>query len=522
MGDPPSRLRRQQDTQVRRLTDHYLSAHSLPATAENQTRFVAVYDCFLRATPKEQQSAERLDQMVCAAFGLREKAALDSVQAGKIAADLAALSARYEAEQRRRREEEGVRKQAQEELRQVSGAVSTAYQELSGRLDDHRVGLGEREAQLAKQEEASRARLAAVAELEQRLKSELEKRLHQDATTALEEQVAALTGELEAVRAELGDLAAEGADDSLFPLAAAVRRLAARAATAGLDALTGLASRATFDQALAERIDGFRTAVRDGRGEAENYAVILLEVDHFKQINAAHGHPAGDRVLAAVGERLRTLRRGMDRAYRFGGDQFVCILPRTPATGGWNVAEILRDQITDLQVELPDGGRVEVTVSVGLCDALSSGPAIVHCADQALFRAREEGCNRTVTFTEAAFVAPYPRHLPDTFIAEVRRRLLCEQAFALVAVEVKGDRRDEVVGRLDDAFPGPSADDGDQRFLLVEEVDGAEAIRRLEAAADGAPLHAGATDTGEIPAAKEAPPAARAQLLLTQLVELLA
>ncbi len=522
MGEPPSRLRRRQDAQVRRLTDHYLSAHDLPTTAENQDRFVAVYDCFLRVTPKESHSAERLDQMVCAAFGLREKGPLDAVQEAKIAADLAALSARYQEEQLRRREEEGLRKEVQQELHQVSGAVSTAYQELSERLDEHRVSLGEREATLAQREGESRARLTDIAELEQQLNSELEQRLHRDATTALEAQVAALTGELEAVRAELGDLTAEGADDSPFPLAAAVRRLAAQAATAGLDALTGLASRGTFNEAIAERIDGFRTAVRDGRGEAENYTLLFLDIDHFKRINDIHGHPAGDRVLAAVGERLRTLRRGMDRAYRFGGEEFVCILPRTPATGGWNVAEILRDQITDLQVELPAGGVVEVTVSVGLCDALTSGPAIVHCADQALYRAKEEGRNRTVTFTEEAFIDPSPRQLPESFVAEVRHRLLCEEPFAMVAVEVKGDGRAAVVSRLDDAFPGPSADDGDQRFLLVEGVDGAEAIRRLEAAAAGAPLRAGSTDTDEIPAAREAPPAARAQLLLTQLVELLA
>jgi len=522
MGEPAPRLRRRQDAQVRRLTDHYLSAHDLPATPENQARFVAVYDCFLRATPQEQRTAERLDQMVCTAFGLRETAPLDPAREGNISADLAALSARYEEEQLRRREEEGLRKEVQQELRQVSGAVSTAYQELSGRLEEHRVGLGERETALTQQEEEYRVRLAAIADLERQLKSELERRLHKDASTALEEQVATLTTELDAVRAELGDLATEGEDDSLFPLAAAVRRLAARAAAAGLDALTGLATRGAFNEAIAERIDTFRTAARDGRAEGENYTLLFLDVDHFKEVNDRHGHVAGDRVLAAVGDRLRSLRRGMDRAYRFGGEEFVCILPRTPATGARNVAEILRDQIGALEVDGPAGERLTVTVSVGVCDALSSGSAIVHCADQALYRAKEEGRNRTVTFTEEAFIDPFPRQLPDAFVAEVRRRLLCEEPFAMVAVEVKGEGRAEVVARLEEAFPGPTADDGDQRFLLVEGVDGGEAIRRLETAAGGAALRAGSTDTDEIPDAKSAPPAARAQLLLTQLVELLA
>jgi len=522
MGEPPPRLRRQQDEQVRRLTDHYLSAHDLPATPENQARFVAVYDCFLRATPQEQRSAERLDQMVCTAFGLRETAPLDPAREGKIAADLAALSARYEDEQQRRREEEGLRKVAQHELRQVSGAVSTAYQDLSGRLEAHRLTLAEREAAIAKQEEQCRVRLASIAELEDQLKSQLEHRLHQDATTAVEEQVATLTAELEAVRAELGDLVAEGAEDSLFPLAGAVRRLAARAAAAGLDALTGLATRGAFNEAIAERIDTFRTAARDGRAEGENYTLLFLDVDHFKEVNDRYGHVAGDRVLAAVGDRLRNLRRGMDRAYRFGGEEFICILPRTPATGARNVAEILRDQIGGLEVEGPAGERLTVTVSVGVCDALSSGSAIVHCADQALYRAKEEGRNRTITFTEEGFTDPFPRQLPDAFVAEVRHRLLCEEPFAMVAVEVKGEGRAEVVARLDDAFSGPCADDGDQRFLLVEGADGGEAIHRLEAAVAGAALRAGSTDTDEIPDARSAPPAGRTQLLLTQLVELLA
>ena len=107
MGEPAPRLRRRQDAQVRRLTDHYLSAHDLPATPEHQARFVAVYDCFLHATPQEQRSAERLDQMVCAAFGLRETASLDPAREGEISAALTDLSARYEQEQNRRREGRG-------------------------------------------------------------------------------------------------------------------------------------------------------------------------------------------------------------------------------------------------------------------------------------------------------------------------------------------------------------------------------------------------------------------------------
>ncbi len=522
MGEPGPRLRRQQDEQVRRLTDHYLSAHHLPPTPENQARFVAVYECFLRATPPKERRADRLDRLVRAAFGIQEATGLDPQREETIAAELADLSARYEEEQRRRGEEEGVRKQVQEELRQVSGVVSSAYQELSARLEEHRVLLAEREAALAREEEEYRARLASIAELERELQSQLERRLHRDATSAVEAQVAALSSELEAVRAELGDMALEESEDSPFPLAAAVRRLATRAATAGLDALTGLPSRGAFNEAIARRIEDFRAAARAGRGEQENYTLLFIDIDHFKGVNDAHGHVAGDRVLAAVGERLRSLRRAMDRAYRFGGEELVCILPRTPAAGATNVAEVLRDQIADIEVVTPKGERIQVTVSIGLCDALSSGAAIVHCADQALYRAKEEGRNRTVTFSEEAFVAPIPRHLPEPFVTAVRHRLLCEEPFAMVAVEVAGATREETLARLEAAFPGPTADDGEQRFLLVDGADGAEAIQRLEAAVAGIPIRAGSTDTDEIPDARSAPPATRAQLLLTQLVELLA
>ncbi len=518
-GEVP--LRRREDDHVRRLMGHYFQAHGLAETPENRARFVAVYECFLRATPERERRAARLDRLVRAAFGLKEAQELDSDAEARVAAELTALSARYEAEQARRREAEAVQQAVRRQLGQVTGAVSGLFQELHARLEAHRASLAEREAALARQEEAYRERLAAVAALERELSTRLEHRLHGEATAALEAQVASLTAELAAVREELGDLAEEGAGDSPYPLAAAVRRLVARAAGAGLDALTGLATRASFNEAIAERIAAFREAARAGRAEGENYTLLFLDVDHFKRINDTHGHLAGDRVLAAVGERLRNLRRGGDRAFRFGGEEFVCLLPRTPASGGETVAEILRHEIAGLEVKAADGSPIPVTVSVGVCDALTSGAAVVHCADRALYRAKEQGRNRTVTFREEDFVRPLPQPLPEPFVAAVRDRLLAEEEIALVAVEPGGDGAAQAA-RLAELFPGPSATVEGRHLYLAPGLDGQAAVARVAEALGDLPYRAGATDTEEVPGPAEEPPAARAHLLLAELLTLLA
>jgi diguanylate cyclase (GGDEF)-like protein len=149
------------------------------------------------------------------------------------------------------------------------------------------------------------------------------------------------------------------------------------------DALTGLANRAGFVAAFAD-------AVRDG---AADTAVLLVDVDHFKQVNDTHGHGVGDAVLTALGSRMRESLRPGDTLARLGGDEFAAVLPQChdprPA------AERLRAAVAEpLQVH---GVIVLPTVSVGVARHLADGEdvlSVLRRADEALYRSKATGRDR--------------------------------------------------------------------------------------------------------------------------------
>jgi len=159
---------------------------------------------------------------------------------------------------------------------------------------------------------------------------------------------------------------------------------------AATDALTGLANRRAFIDA-AER--AFAAARRSGR----QLAVLMLDCDRFKSVNDRFGHEVGDRVLRELGDAMTEGVRGSDLPARFGGEEFVVLLPDTGTDGAWQLAERLRQDIAARRVEA-SGNAVSFTVSIGVAvtDATTQGIAqLLREADAAMYRAKMAGRNRT-------------------------------------------------------------------------------------------------------------------------------
>lgn len=159
---------------------------------------------------------------------------------------------------------------------------------------------------------------------------------------------------------------------------------------ASTDALTGVYSRRFIDEILEREVE---IANRHGRA----LAVAMIDLDHFKAVNDSHGHQAGDRVLRQVAEACGDELRQSDVLARFGGEEFVVMLPETSLPVAEHVAERLRARIEALRPEIEgDGERIALTASFGIA-GLRSGENqvdLLRRADRALYRAKREGRNR--------------------------------------------------------------------------------------------------------------------------------
>ncbi|MEA3442631.1 MAG: diguanylate cyclase [Chloroflexota bacterium] len=165
-------------------------------------------------------------------------------------------------------------------------------------------------------------------------------------------------------------------------------RLYARAAQrAHIDELTGLYNRRYFEEQLKEEI------ARHTR-YGGIFSLCMLDLDSFKTYNDMYGHPSGDRLLAQIGEITRNSIRDTDRAFRYGGDEFIAILPETPAKDAYTVADRVREQIA-AEMEAKENA---VTCSIGVASYPSDGVLageLVNAADTALYYAKHTGGNRT-------------------------------------------------------------------------------------------------------------------------------
>jgi diguanylate cyclase (GGDEF)-like protein len=173
------------------------------------------------------------------------------------------------------------------------------------------------------------------------------------------------------------------------PILANQRNLALAELRAASDALTGLPNRRAADEALK------RMAAHAGR-QVSPLAAVLLDLDHFKQVNDIHGHEQGDQALAAIGQILSSTLRVSDFAARYGGEEFLVLLPDTDRRAACDVAEKLRVAIQ--RAEISHVGALTASFGVAvLPDDAGEGDQLLRKADRALYAAKAGGRNRVQT-----------------------------------------------------------------------------------------------------------------------------
>ncbi|MGO1247563.1 MAG: sensor domain-containing diguanylate cyclase [Oceanisphaera sp.] len=164
---------------------------------------------------------------------------------------------------------------------------------------------------------------------------------------------------------------------------------------ANIDALTNISNRRHFyERASLE----FKRAVR----YQHPLAILMFDIDYFKRVNDTYGHDGGDVVLKRLASTVDHSLRDLDVFARFGGEEFIALLPELSPEQAALVAERVRQEIADLQIELPSGETMSVTISIGVAmlDACDQGlDALIKKADLALYQAKEQGRNRVIEYS---------------------------------------------------------------------------------------------------------------------------
>jgi two-component system, cell cycle response regulator len=159
------------------------------------------------------------------------------------------------------------------------------------------------------------------------------------------------------------------------------------------DQLTGLFNRRYMSRHL-------NTLMANAGTTGKPVSFLILDIDFFKSVNDTHGHDTGDEVLREFSSRISANVRGVDLACRFGGEEFVVVMPDTDLSFAYMVAERLRQAVADVpfQISVPPG-QLGVTISIGVTASEGTGDTadgLLRRADQALYRAKREGRNRVV------------------------------------------------------------------------------------------------------------------------------
>ncbi len=159
------------------------------------------------------------------------------------------------------------------------------------------------------------------------------------------------------------------------------------------DQLTGLFNRRYMSRHL-------NTLIANANAMGKPVSFLILDIDFFKQVNDTYGHDVGDEVLREFANRISANVRGIDLACRYGGEEFVVVMPDTDLNFAYMVAERLRQAVADAPFRISaDPGQLPVTISVGVTASEGSGDtadALLKRADQALYRAKRDGRNRVV------------------------------------------------------------------------------------------------------------------------------
>lgn len=166
------------------------------------------------------------------------------------------------------------------------------------------------------------------------------------------------------------------------------------------DALTGLDNRRYFSERLHEMWE-------HGQRLHEPMALVMCDIDHFKRVNDEHGHQAGDAVLQQFAAVLRAEAREIDRVGRYGGEEFVLILPGTVLDAAVTFAERLRAAVEAHIFTYGEGNTLRRTMSCGVAawphPLIGDEEALIRAADEALYVAKETGRNRVIRFDSSEF-----------------------------------------------------------------------------------------------------------------------
>nr|WP_245217604.1 GGDEF domain-containing protein [Rheinheimera maricola] len=154
------------------------------------------------------------------------------------------------------------------------------------------------------------------------------------------------------------------------------------------DSLTGASNRRTLNDQLAVAIN---ECAKNGR----QYGLLLLDLDHFKQINDKHGHKVGDKTLIELVPVLQSLLRQSDKVFRFGGEEFVVLVADVKPVDLSNLAEKLRSGVQQ-RMTLPDNTVLTTSIGVAQLQANEDWETWLHRADMALYQAKHEGRNKVV------------------------------------------------------------------------------------------------------------------------------
>ncbi len=168
-------------------------------------------------------------------------------------------------------------------------------------------------------------------------------------------------------------------------------------ATSIMDSLTRVLNRSAYDMRVEQVVNEFNRF-------DEPCVMMVVDIDHFKKVNDEHGHSSGDKALTSIAHTIKLNTREADMVFRYGGEEFVVLLPKTGAQGAEVIAEKIRVRVASIRTHLVNDTyadkekRVEITVSLGLAELQKGDTAEswFNRADKALYRAKNEGRNRTV------------------------------------------------------------------------------------------------------------------------------
>ncbi len=163
---------------------------------------------------------------------------------------------------------------------------------------------------------------------------------------------------------------------------------------AAIDPLMNIGNRRSFEEAIS-RVAG---------PTAADYGILMIDVDHFKEVNDRYGHATGDRVLSAIAGTLQQTKASSDEIFRWGGEEIIMIAPRTTTRALEAIGERLRAAVAGLRIERETGEALQVSASFGGAVVDRPGLAwaqVVARADEALYEAKKAGRNRVVIRAEA-------------------------------------------------------------------------------------------------------------------------